>query len=170
MSHRFFPEGFFETAKELKQRRSGTEADLRTAVGRAYYAAYGAAKARYLAAHGKPNEKFLHGQIGGIIMTVAPGHPVRKAWNSLQQMRGISDYEYGRPITRSLAEAALTNSDILLTAYSKRTTLPSRTYPSDPHPEVPIATIGTELYVTCPLMAHKIYYVNLYANLTRKIL
>lgn len=116
MSHRFYPEGFFETAKELKQRTSGTESDLRTAVGRAYYAAYGAAKARYLAAHGKPNQKFLHGDIGNIIKAVAPRHPVRKAWDSLLTMRGISDYEYSRPITRGHAEAALTNSDILLTA------------------------------------------------------
>lgn len=119
MSHTFYPESFFETAKELRQRISATEADLRTAIGRAYYAAYGAAKARYLAAHGKPNQQFPHGQIGGIITAVAPGHTVRKAWDSLLKMRGMSDYEYDSAITPDHAEAALVHSDILLTAIQR---------------------------------------------------
>ncbi|WP_419941679.1 hypothetical protein [Candidatus Palauibacter sp.] len=116
MSPTFCPEDFFETAKELKDKRFPTEADLRTAVGRAYYAAYGAAKARYLAAQAPGNREIRHGEVGSIIMGVVPGPVIAKTWDALMRMRKTSDYVYDQPVTKQDARSALDHSDILLTA------------------------------------------------------
>ncbi len=116
MSPTFRPADFFDTAKELKDKRFPTEADLRTVVGRAYYAAYGAAKARYLAAQPLGNLKIRHGQVGSIIMGVVPGPVIAKTWDALMRMRNTSDYAYDQPVTKQDARSALDHSHILLTA------------------------------------------------------
>ena len=116
MTHTFCPRDFFETAKELKDKPYPTEADLRTAVGRAYYAAHGVAKARYLATKTSGNLELRHREVGNIITSVAPGSVIARTWDTLRTMRQISDYVYDEPVTKQDAQSALEHSDMLLSA------------------------------------------------------
>jgi hypothetical protein len=108
----FDPEGFLTVARDLSSKAGASEAELRTAVSRAYYAVFLKARSTQIrlgrmAATGGGDEHFL------VIQCLrGQGGPQGDQLDKLRKNRGVADY-----VLDATVDMPLTNSQVSLAGY-----------------------------------------------------
>lgn len=107
----FDPAGFLETARSLLDGQPD-EADIRTACGRAYYAAYGTMRRRLCEAKGVSPDRLFgktgrHGDLVNAIWRSPRLRNVGAQYQRLLSKRVQSDYKSDSEVRRADAEIAL---------------------------------------------------------------
>lgn len=108
--------------------QTNTEAEHRTAIGRAYYAPYGHIRERLTDAHQKKNATQVFGKSGRHaalaqrLSTTKPFKVVAPAYNALVSGRINSDYIYGVTVSKKKATEAVQNAEWVLSKLQGFTT------------------------------------------------
>ncbi len=111
----FNPENFLEAAKAFLT-GAASEAEFRTIVGRAYYAAYGSLRMRLCRAKGvDPDELFgKSGRHSKLIRSIEnSSHDIRQVLFSYQRLwveRVHADYDYSAQMTHDDAKSAVSDA------------------------------------------------------------
>lgn len=108
----FRPEAFLESAAVLLRQSRLHEGHCRTAVGRAYYAAYGTLRARLCQSKHLPADRLFarRGRHGELVKLLALSggrfSSIQAQYRKLYRGRVLSDYVYGDSVARADAEEA----------------------------------------------------------------
>ena len=121
-STRFDPAEFVRSASRAAS--GSSEADYRTAAGRAYYAVYGAMRERLCGAKATTPSKLFgtkgrHGEVHRPMATLSSFKKLSPAYNGLLTLRTSSDYVYTVAIDRTAALSAVDQAKWLLGELSK---------------------------------------------------
>lgn len=120
MTPPFDPRRFLDVAERLAS--EADEATHRTAIGRAYYAAAGAAHERYKTDNGYTDIDLDHGFLGGVITGADTRPRTRISWRALGSLRVRSDYKYAAAdsVSHGHVQSALENSRTVLDVVNDR--------------------------------------------------
>ena len=88
----------FRRVTERLHQDGAPEEDIRTAIGRAYYAVYGAIRQKYIAHYGHPYDTHLSHNTAGLMVKKINQTVYKKQWRDLYDLRWDSDYNYGRTL------------------------------------------------------------------------
>lgn len=111
MRLRFQPEQFLDVSESFKKTKANHQ-ERRTAIGRAYYAAYGEGKVMYCRAKGVSlREKLPHQGMALIVHALADASAapsgLKTAWDNLRRWRGESDYRYDLNLPKNKVRNAI---------------------------------------------------------------
>ena len=109
----FDPEGFLEIARSLAHKTNATEAELRTAVGRAYYGVFLQAR-EVLAAAGEitpTGTQVDHQSVVGALRS--RGGSSGNQLHKLRRARNQDDYHLRRTRTQASAQQLVTTADLI---------------------------------------------------------
>jgi hypothetical protein len=114
----FDPASFILAAK--RSLAGTTEADLRAAAGRAYYAAYGTMRARLCAAKALPPDMLFkrrgrHRDVAKSMGPLMPFKGIAPLYNGLLTLRESADYAYGVVLDRAAVTSAVASAEHVVT-------------------------------------------------------